>query len=62
MRYFFKLHGIPADDYFSSTITEAFGQRSAHAGHDALNDVRTILDALRALKASLSSTPQAIEL
>jgi inhibitor of KinA sporulation pathway (predicted exonuclease) len=61
MRDFFKHHGIPADDYFSSTITEAFGQKSPYAGHDALNDVRTILDALRALKASLSSTLPPLE-
>jgi inhibitor of KinA sporulation pathway (predicted exonuclease) len=62
MRDFFKLHGIPADDYFSSTITEAFGKKSSYAGHDALNDVRTILDGLRALKAHLSSIPRTIEL
>lgn len=54
IRDIFTENNIETDNYSSGTITEAFGQKSAYRGHDALNDVRTILDGLRALKASLS--------
>jgi len=45
----FKKHGIAADDYHSGTIVRAFGQEPARRGHEALNDVRTVIDGLKAL-------------
>lgn len=49
MRELFKAHGIDADNYMSSTIPKAFGEEPPPHGHDALNDARSILQALRAL-------------
>lgn len=42
----FTAHGIPADDYMSSTIVRAFGREPKRSGHDGLNDARTIVDGL----------------
>lgn len=47
----FEAHGIPAAQYFSSTIVEAFGSKSTRRGHDGLNDALTIVDGLRLLQA-----------
>lgn len=55
IRDFFKIHGISTDQYFSSTIIEAFGKVALRRGHDALNDVRTILDGLHALNDCIDS-------
>ncbi|OHA19910.1 MAG: hypothetical protein A2836_00100 [Candidatus Taylorbacteria bacterium RIFCSPHIGHO2_01_FULL_45_63] len=49
VREIFKNAGIVTENYMSSTIIEAFGQKSKHRGHTGLNDVRTIADALRIL-------------
>lgn len=49
VREYFKEHGIPAEEYYSSTIVRAFGVEPARRGHDAFNDVRTVLDGLRLL-------------
>lgn len=46
----FQAHGIPTENYMSSTITEAFGKKSPFVGHDALNDSRTIVEGLKLLK------------
>lgn len=51
----FKHHGIPADNYMSSTIVRAFGKEPSRRGHSALNDARTILDGLRLLKEKVAS-------
>lgn len=40
----FMAYGIPADKYMSGTIVEAFGEKLSRDAHNALNDVRTILD------------------
>ena len=42
----FNKYGIPAQDYNSGNITEAFGIKTQRRAHDALNDVRTVLDGL----------------
>ena len=56
IRELFKKYGIPADDYMSSTIVRAFGQKPARRGHEALNDVRTVIDGLKAL-AEIQAKP-----
>ena len=57
MREFFKEHGIPADNYYSSTIVEAFGKKNTHTAHQGLDDALNIAEALRYLsnKASFRS-------
>lgn len=45
----FQKYGIPAENYNSGTIVEAFGVEIKRNAHNALNDVRTILDGLRLL-------------
>ena len=50
IREVFKEAGIAADQYASSTIVNAFGKTSTRLAHDGLNDARTILDGLRALR------------
>ena len=55
IREFFKEHGVPADNYMSSTISEYFGIKPARRGHDALNDARSILDGLRGLRARIGA-------
>ena len=49
----FEKYGIQAKRYSSGTIIEAFGEEVTRRAHDALNDVRTILDALRLLSAQI---------
>ena len=49
---FFKSYGVPADNYYSSTIVEFFNVAPSRQGHDSLNDVRTLLDALKELNKS----------
>lgn len=50
MREIFKQHGIPADDYYSSTIVEAFGQKNQYTAHQGLDDATNIVEALRLLQ------------
>ncbi len=50
----FKAHGIPADNYMSSTIIEAFGHKKTREGHNALNDALTIVDGLKLLTQKLA--------
>lgn len=57
MREFFKAHGIPAEQYMSSTIPEYFGLKPERRGHDGLNDARSILDGLRALRKRGQGNP-----
>lgn len=55
IRRLFHGYRVPAQDYMSSTIPRHFGiEPPAHA-HDALNDARSILVALRALRDRLST-------
>lgn len=53
IREFFKQHGIPADDYLSSNIVEAFGKRPTRREHQALDDARSILDGLKEVRELL---------
>lgn len=46
LRHYFEQKGISTQGYNSSTFTRAFGKEPERRGHDALNDARTILDAL----------------
>ena len=55
IRKLFKKYGIPADNYLSSTIIRAFGQEPTRRGHEALNDVRSIIDGLKELAKKVSS-------
>ncbi len=50
IREYFRERGVNPDGYYSSTIVEAFGLPVTRGGHNAHNDVLTILDALRALE------------
>jgi len=52
VRDVFIKHGIQADEYQSGTILKAFGKEPSRQAHDALNDARSILDALLLLKKS----------
>ncbi len=54
LKELFIAHGIAAEQYMSSTIVEAFGVTPTRRGHDALNDVKTIVDGLRLLQLSLT--------
>lgn len=53
LKEIFKKYGIETEGYMSSTIIRAFGKEPQRAGHDALNDVRLVLDALKELKLKL---------
>lgn len=55
IRKVFMANGIDARQYNSGAITKAFGVKPRHRGHNALADVRTILDGLRLLKKSHKS-------
>ncbi len=46
VREVFEQRGVDARKYTSGTITEAFGQKSSHRAHNALNDVRTMREGL----------------
>ena len=50
LREFFKQYGIPADDYMSSTLVQAFGKKNERREHNGLADARNLADALRLLK------------
>src|SRR3989344_97463 len=50
----FKARGIPAEQYYSSTLPQAFGEEPPPHAHNALNDARSIVQGLRAL-ARISS-------
>lgn len=43
--------GINFNNYTSGTITEAFGKKPPHRGHNALNDARILLEGLKLLRA-----------
>lgn len=45
----FKVTGVDTGQYMSSTIPQAYGLTPPPAGHDALNDARSILMALKAV-------------
>ena len=47
----FRKAGIPEEQYKSSTIIRAFVKEPIRRGHEALNDARTIMAALRELQA-----------
>ncbi len=49
VRRVFIKYGIPADQYNSGNIVEAFGKNIERPAHDALNDARSILSGLRLL-------------
>ncbi len=51
IREIFKSRGIPTDKFMSSTIPRAFGLEPPSHAHDGLNDARSIVMALRALKS-----------
>lgn len=53
MRDTFRKYGIPVENYNSGNIVEAFGIKKERSAHNALNDVRTILDGLRLLELKL---------
>lgn len=50
MKEVFKQAGVPADDYYSSTITEYFGQMNKQTAHQGLADALNIVEALRLLR------------
>ncbi len=54
IRNLFKEHGIPANEYTSGTIVEAFGEKPVRLAHDAVNDARSILDGLVLLNKKLN--------
>jgi inhibitor of KinA sporulation pathway (predicted exonuclease) len=49
IRPLFTRRGIEVEQYMSSTIPRAFGEEPPPDGHNALNDARSIAQALRAL-------------
>lgn len=49
IRPIFAQRGIAVGEYMSSTIPRAFGEEPPPDGHNALNDARSIAQALRAL-------------
>ena len=51
IRNLFKNNGVPVDEYQSGTILEAFGKKTNFRHHNALNDVRILLEGLRELSA-----------
>lgn len=53
MREVFKEHGVPADNYFSSTIVEYFGEHNKHTAHQGLDDALNIVEALKLLQAKV---------
>lgn len=56
MREVFQKYGIPAQNYNSGNIVRAFGKELEREQHNALNDVRTILEGLRLLSLKISSS------
>lgn len=58
-RAVFSEHGVPAENYMSSTIVRAFGKEPKRRGHDALNDARAIVDGFRELSKKSEFCPDA---
>ena len=58
IRDLFSEHGIQQQNYNSSTIVRAFGVEPTRRAHDALDDVRTVLDALNLLKRQLEAAAE----
>lgn len=56
-RAVFREHGVPAENFMSSTIVRAFGMEPERRGHDALNDARAIVDGFRELFKRVSVLP-----
>ena len=54
MRNVFKQHGIPAENYMSSTIVEYFGHKNKHTSHHGLDDALNIVEALQLLRIELT--------
>ncbi|MEK7068200.1 MAG: hypothetical protein AAB964_00090, partial [Patescibacteria group bacterium] len=54
VRSIFELEGVVTMAYMSSTIPRAFGEEPPPSAHDALNDARSILQGLRALRRRVS--------
>lgn len=54
IREFFRAQGVPVENYMSSTIPRAFGEEPLFQPHNALNDARSIAQALRAFKRKTS--------
>ncbi len=54
IREVFRDHGIDTSLYMSSSVPRAFGEEPPGKPHDALNDSRSILQALRALRRSIA--------
>lgn len=55
IRELFASHGVPVDDYYSSTITEYFGVAPQGSAHNGLSDARSILQGLCLLKEQVGS-------
>lgn len=53
MREIFKACGVPADNYYSSTIVEYFGEHNTHTAHQGLDDALNIVEALKLLRAKV---------
>lgn len=50
LREILKKYGIKTENYNSGTLTRHFGVEPSYEAHNALNDVKVILDALRLLR------------
>lgn len=53
IRDIFFAHDIPANEYMSSTIVEAFGEKNQRTIHQGLDDALNIVEALKLLKKKL---------
>lgn len=51
----FRNYGISVDQYDSGNIVEAFGKKAIFRNHNALNDVRILLDGLRELSIRIQA-------
>ena len=54
IREFFQAQGVLVEKYMSSTIPRAFGEEPLLRAHDALNDARSIAQALRVFRRKTS--------
>lgn len=54
VRDIFMRYGVPAHDYYSSTIVRAFEEEPVRSGHTGVSDARTIVDGLRLLSKRLA--------
>ena len=55
IREVFRRRGIAVENYMSSTITEAFGQKNERRSHQGTADALNIVDALRLLEHEVST-------